>query len=269
MDISSLKIPSSSGILNTLFENCTSLKYLNLEKATIDKDINWAKFFLNVPSDTIYCATDNTIINNFSGHMINNCSNACFKNNTKIILEKNICTSECNLDDIYKYEYNNFCYQKCPEDYYDLNNKCEKCYYKCKNCLRYGDDTNNKCSECIEDMILLNDTNKNKCYNKCNYFYYFDENGAYTCTNSLQCPGGYYNVSTEEVKKCVKKEKESLTSEIVNNIESITSEIEDNQESTNKKGIEAQDKGILDFLGNPFNIKEINESLAKGEDYKK
>ena len=32
----------------------------------------------------------------------------------KLIIEKNQCIEECNLDNTYKYEYNNICYQKCP-----------------------------------------------------------------------------------------------------------------------------------------------------------
>ena len=275
LDISNFKISFPCGDLYALFENCTSLKYLNLEKATNDKNLNWNNFFRNAPNDIIYCATDTKIINNLPGDMTNNCLDACFQKNNKMILDKKICISECNLDNIYKYEYNNFCYQKCPEGYYDSNNKCEKCYYKCKNCLGYGDDTDNNCSECNGDMILLNDTNKNNCYNKCDNYYYFDENGAYICTDSLQCPEGYYNISIGDIKKCIKKEEESLTSELIinladitseliNNIPIITSEIETGQEN-NERGIDALDKEILDFIKNLFNIKKLMKAYQKGK----
>ena len=32
----------------------------------------------------------------------------------KLITEKNKCTNDCKKDDVYKYEYNKKCYEKCP-----------------------------------------------------------------------------------------------------------------------------------------------------------
>ena len=42
------------------------------------------------------------------------CVNECPEKFNKIIKEKNKCIDECKNDDIYKYEYNNTCYQACP-----------------------------------------------------------------------------------------------------------------------------------------------------------
>ena len=35
-------------------------------------------------------------------------------NNTKLIPMNNICISDCSHDEIYKYEFNNTCYEECP-----------------------------------------------------------------------------------------------------------------------------------------------------------
>ena len=52
-------------------------------------------------------------------------------------------------------------------------------------CFGKGDETNNKCSECNQNMIFFD--NKKNCYNKCNYYFYFD-NEKYTCTDEDKCP---------------------------------------------------------------------------------
>ena len=39
----------------------------------------------------------------------------CTGNYNKFIFEKSKCIDKCENDDIYKYEYNNICFEKCPE----------------------------------------------------------------------------------------------------------------------------------------------------------
>ena len=124
--------------------------------------------------------------------MINDCSNVCKQKNYKTIIEKNQCIEKCESDYEYIYEHNNICYKQCPEGFYGSNNKCNKCYEKCKSCIESGNNINNNCLKCLgENMILLNDFNKNNCYKECPFYYYFDENEEYFCTNSSKCPENY------------------------------------------------------------------------------
>ena len=43
------------------------------------------------------------------------CTKICPDEYNKMIIEKKICVNNCTNDDIYLYEYNNTCFQKCPE----------------------------------------------------------------------------------------------------------------------------------------------------------
>jgi hypothetical protein len=56
------------------------------------------------------------------------CSDNCQGKYNKLIIEKSKCTDDCKKDEMYRYEYNNTCYQKCPNGTYPLeddeNNKC-------------------------------------------------------------------------------------------------------------------------------------------------
>ena len=55
------------------------------------------------------------------------CTESCPEEYNKTIKEKNKCIDDCKNDDIYKYEYNNICYEKCPKNNY-LNETNYICY---------------------------------------------------------------------------------------------------------------------------------------------
>ena len=116
------------------------------------------------------------------------------------------------IDNIYKYEYNNSCFDKCPsgtyplidnnyicydspEGYYlDLNeSKYKKCFESCKYCYGEGNNKTHKCEICKSNYIFINDYNisETNCYNKCENYYYLDENSDYKCTNNSYCPDNY------------------------------------------------------------------------------
>ena len=86
----------------------------------------------------------------------------------KVIEEKNRCIDDCKNDDVYKYEYNNICFEKCPNGTYTLEDKednlCydiipdgyyldlkdekyKKCYKSCNKCIIGGNTFNNNCIE--------------------------------------------------------------------------------------------------------------------------
>ena len=127
----------------------------------------------------------------------------CPEQYNKLIINKKKCIDDCKRDDTYQYEYNNNCYEKCPNNTYELennqDNKCyanaiegyylnlekkkfEKCYETCQTCEIGGNRTNNNCLQCKEKYKLYkNLMNISNCYEKCDYYYYFDELNEYHC----------------------------------------------------------------------------------------
>ena len=123
--------------------------------------------------------------------LISNCSDICFSNTKKIIIELNKCVEDCNTDNSeYKYEYNNKCYIKCP------NGTTSDTNYQF-SCIK------NDCIYSMTGYTLLNETDKKgNCYIKCNNYYYFDESNEYKCTDSNECPP-LYNKLIPEKRKCI------------------------------------------------------------------
>ena len=195
-----------------LFFKCTSLVYINLYSFKIKNTTTKIQVFKNVPNDTKICIEDIDNKNYLLGSdKTADCSDICFKQNTKIDLSQNKCVEYCN-ETKNIFEYNKFCYDKCPfgnqilindiytcqndipENYYlDTNDIIYKeCYQSCKKCERKGDRLNHNCLECKKDLIFLNNSlYANNCYIKCPYFYYFDDLSNYNCSESFYCPENY------------------------------------------------------------------------------
>ena len=65
---------------------------------------------------------------------INDCPNFSHNIEVKIIYDKQICIKDCYYDELYKYEYNNFCYKACPKGSHSLENNeyiCKPNVYEC------------------------------------------------------------------------------------------------------------------------------------------
>ncbi len=189
----SCKFCNGEGDINN--HNCISCKsnYKNLEEIGYENNCYpECEYFYYINSSTNYYCTE---------------ENSCPTNYNKIINEKKKCIDECKNDDTYIYEYNNICYSTCPSNTYLKNdniNVCYKepegyyldtddiykpCYSLCKSCKKEGNETNNNCNECISSYhLILNPNNINNCYEKCNYYYYFDSAGNYHCTSNQNCP---------------------------------------------------------------------------------
>ena len=179
---------------------------------TTNYGINWENSFTNSSSKITFCSSDNNIIENLNKlnqkTMNNVCENNCFEDNSKLILDKNVCVLDCKSDSEYIFEYNNICYQNCPEGFYGSNNRCEKCYYKCKNCIDNGDEINNNCTECYQGMTFVDAFGRKNCYKNCDNYYFLDEETeTYNCTESLECPEGY-KILYEGETRCVKISKD-------------------------------------------------------------
>ena len=145
----------------------------------------------------------------------------CPEKFNKLIIGKNKCIDECKNDNIYKYEYNNNCFEKCPENTYSSTNNLyicllntegyyldsedkiyKKCYKTCKSCSGKGDDNNNNCIECKTNYIfIINLNNIKNCYYNCDNYYYFDELNNHKCTENDICPEKYSLIKGKN--KCI------------------------------------------------------------------
>ena len=212
--------------IEKMFYNCKSLIYLNLGSFHLINSVKKDNSFFNISTFGQYCIKDSTILNYVSSKLTSDCSNACFQKNIKIDIINNICIKSCLNK---KYEKNNVCLNECrldsyplfngekdnimdiicsnslPQGYYfDSNdNIYKKCYINCLDCYGPGNEINNNCIQCKINFIFLTDDNinKNNCYKKCDYYYYFESN-EYYCTKYNKCPEKYNKVILEK-NKCI------------------------------------------------------------------
>ena len=116
LDLSKLDT-SSVTIMNFMFYNCNSLIFLDLSHFKFNTSLNFDYMFQNCNKSLLYCIGNETNMSDVFFSYIsktlgnNNCSDICFSENKKIIVEKKKCTLNCSDDDIYKYEYNKRCYE--------------------------------------------------------------------------------------------------------------------------------------------------------------
>ena len=114
---------------------------------------------------------------------------------TEESIAQNLCVS-CNINDSYYPKsddeenidgYIN-CYKN-PEGYYLKNDVYEPCYLSCKACIESGNKLDNKCEKCKNGYEIKNDyENDYICYEICPFYYYYDENNTYHCTEDGNCP---------------------------------------------------------------------------------
>ena len=159
-----------------MFSGCTSLEYINL--------YNFADGSINIFNDLIYGNTDNLIYCirnetissqilfelNLKKCALNDCSKDWKTKRKKIIKKKDICTESCLTDDIYRYEFESFCYEKCPKGSHSSKKDkylCETNLYECvakypfifvnnRSCI---EECN--CKEFFENVCTINIANTN------------------------------------------------------------------------------------------------------------
>ena len=138
LDISSFQTFSSKN-MNEMFNGCTSLISLNLinfSTKSIDKIYD---MFLNFNPEAIFYVDEDKIpkiagqIKKINKNYKNDGSNICFTNdNKKLIPEKNMCIADCFEDKQFMLEYNNLCYEICPNNThisFSNNHSCENNIY--------------------------------------------------------------------------------------------------------------------------------------------
>ena len=234
---------SSAINLVGIFHYCNSLVYVNLDNFIIKENANISRLFLGVNKNVKICVNNEEarlILKTNNSNLSFDCSDICFNENIKIDLKNNQCIESCKISD-YKYEYDNYCYEKCPNNtfvsinkeyscqnkkmdngyYYDNNSHIYKeCFNTCKSCNEGGNETTNNCIECksgfifldksiyIPDFLSLNNILDNtNCYKQCEFYYYFNEQNRYQCTENKSCPENFNkliidkNICIDECKK--------------------------------------------------------------------
>ena len=213
--------------MNLTFAGCKSLKYLNIPIFIDNNNLNLNNTFNEIES-VIYCIKNSTKAENIitileQKNSINECSNLCFSENAKLILEKNICVDDCSKDDEYIYEYKKRCYKSCnnfysynkkecldtiPSGYY-LNSSSEKTINKCPDkCQLCSDESikNNLCISCnIDYSPVINNISNMNLFIDC----------------IKKCPSGYINIndSCEIITNKENEEKEEYSAmDYLNNI---------------------------------------------------
>ena len=219
-------------------------------------------------NDTIFYDLGNcrsNCINGFFNDDIHNLTCKCANNIECLLCNENNLCKICNKEKGY-YQKNDEeiindyvnCY-KDPEGYYLLNDKYYSCYSTCKNCTEQGNSDDNKCTECKEGYKFRYDfENDTNCYYICEYYYYFDENKKYHCTNTSDCPPGYNKLI--ENKACIKEINniQKTTETFIENLINFTeSKIDKNKENLNNN----TECKIKDYLNNKCNISNDNDNI--------
>ena len=127
-------------------------------------------------------------------------NNTCPEKLNKLIIPKKKCINKCKNDDIYLYEYNNVCYEKCPK-----GTKTFELIYMCFNSSNNEEDK--IISNFIEQIMNgeLDDVLKDISENKEDYIQR-DENIIYQITTSEnQKNHKTGNISTIDLGKCEKR----------------------------------------------------------------
>ena len=122
--------------MSKMFSDCPSLISLNLMNFNTLSLQNLDQMFSNDNNLVKFCFNEEIIpeivsaLNSTNPNYINYCSDICFERNQKVkITQDNECVYDCK-DSIYKFEYNDMCYNSCPKGTHSIvnnENLCEKC----------------------------------------------------------------------------------------------------------------------------------------------
>ena len=161
--------------LENMFYDCSYLGYINFYNYNNESLLKISEIFYGTDEDLIICIQNESYMEHLRPQLsskqcfISDCLNETNKFEVKIIYDKQICIKDCYYDGLYKYEYKNFCYKKCPKGTHSLEDNeyiCKPNVYECieeypfliieaNNC---ADDCN--CKDFFENVCTINNINK-------------------------------------------------------------------------------------------------------------
>ena len=90
------------------------------------------------------------------------------------------------------------------------NDIYKKCYSTCKTCNIGGNNIDHNCNDCDDTyQMKFQHNNYNNCYEKCSFYYYFDNNNIYHCSEGPSCPNEFSKL-IEAQKECIKNNIKKL-----------------------------------------------------------
>ena len=197
LDLSNFDISYVTNMLGMFFE-CKSLVFLNMNSS---KEINSQSQTVNIENmfktinpniklcinrennQNIYQALISTNLNNN-----NNCNDICFNDFIKIDVNEKKCTEECEIN---KYEYNNLCFESCPENTHispNNNHTCEE-DLNCEKLNKYYNYEKTSCINNIPEGYFINNESLktiDKCHidcKTCEEKYNENNSNCKTCLN--------------------------------------------------------------------------------------
>ena len=215
--------------MSNLFYNCSSLLSLNLTNFDTSNTLTYNNMFNLVNPNLTYCIDDRKTYKSSSSlsSFTKDCNYICsYFYNQRFIKDELQCINNCTNDEKYIYEYNNICYENCPngtynsygylcEKYYTYNNneyfeQVPEGYYIENELLKLIEKCDNKCKNCTKDSV--NDNNKCISCNKNDYYYPIKDSvtNFIDCYNNKTVPDGYfldneievYSLCFSNCKKC-------------------------------------------------------------------
>jgi hypothetical protein len=148
--------------MNNMFYNCKSLLFLNLKSLKLTNIDISDMFKKDISGNLTLCYDENfatNLINNY-GTLAKDCNNYCFKESTKLISELKKCVDDCSKDDnTYRYEFNDKCYQKCPDNTTLSNYKCLETSSRCEY---YSNLNESQCFESVPEGYYIYDEENKK-----------------------------------------------------------------------------------------------------------
>ena len=174
LDLSSFNTQNLLNLEN-MFYDCANLKYINFYNYSDGKILLFNDLLYGTDNGLIICINYGSNIKQLIHQLLSNqciirkCPIEIKEIKMKIIYDNKNCIEECFYDKIYKYEYNNVCYDNCPEGTHlskDNKNNCEKNIFKCIEKFPFLIKEDNKCAkncnckDFFEDLCTINNINK-------------------------------------------------------------------------------------------------------------
>ena len=179
---------NSSATMNYMFLGCKNLKYINFKNCYFNISLEFISPFDDIPENIAYCIDEKhslyTLLSK-KGCSILDCSDNWLENQKKIIFKNNTCIDNCKDNSLVN--YNNFCFEVCPEYTYKVGFICKDCYPSCESCQISGTEENHNCIECKNEnnFIYYKSNTAANCYQN----YSYGDMGFYVFMND--CPLGY------------------------------------------------------------------------------